>query len=203
MLFPVRPPLLIRKFYNRFTWKMEGVGNFVYLTFDDGPAPKYTEFVLDTLYQFKAKATFFCIGQNAEKNPGIYQRIISEGHSTGNHTWQHLNGWLTPKHEYISDVRRTEELIAPGLFRPPYGRIRMEQAEDIMQRHRIIMWDVLSYDYHPKVSPEKCYTNVIHHTRPGSIVVFHDSEKAFPKLEPVLPMYLKFLIDQGYKFATL
>lgn len=182
---------------------MDRVGKYVYLTFDDGPVPRYTEFVLDTLREFKAKATFFCIGNNVKENPGIFNRIQQEGHSVGNHTLQHLNGWLTPSHEYTEDVRKAEELIPTGLFRPPYGRIRMDQARVVMKKHKIIMWDVLSYDFHAKVSPEKCFKNVINHTRPGSIVVFHDSEKAFPKLEPVLPKYLRFLIENGYKFATL
>ena len=203
MLFPVSPPKLIRKFYHRFTWDKKGDGNFIYLTFDDGPVPEYTEYVLDTLQQFDAKATFFCIGQNTEKNPGIYQRMLREGHSTGNHTWQHLNGWMTPTGEYISDVRKTESLIPPRLFRPPYGRIRMKQAEEIMQHHQIIMWDVLSYDFHPKVTPDQCYRNVAEHSRPGSIVVFHDSEKAFRNLKPVLPKYLAFLKARGYRFGVL
>jgi len=203
MLFPVSPPALVRQFYRHFTWKMEGAEKIIYLTFDDGPVPVYTEFVLDALDEHQAKATFFCIGKNVEAHPDIYQRILRSGHSIGNHTWQHLNGWMHSTHAYTEDVRKAEELIPSGLFRPPYGRIRMEQAREIMQKHKIIMWDVLSYDFHPKVSPERCYKNVTEHSRPGSIVVFHDSEKAFRNVEKVLPKYLKFLNDEGYKFAAL
>ncbi len=170
----------------------------MFLTFDDGPVPEVTEFVLDVLDSHQVKATFFCVGNNVSKNPGIYNQIINNGHRVGNHTHLHKNGWLTGTDEYTQDVIEAARYIDSDLFRPPYGRIRKSQADVLTARYKIIMWDVISYDYSNSISPEQCLKNVITHTRPGSVIVFHDSVKAFRNLKKVLPAYLGFLKEQQF-----
>lgn len=199
MFTPVRPPYLLRRYYNRFTWSIPGADRKVYLTFDDGPVAGVTEFVLDTLDEFKVKATFFCIGSNVKKNPELYQRLLKSGHKTGNHTFLHKNGWLTNADDYVKDVAEAAQHISSGLFRPPYGRIKKAQAELLLPHYRIIMWDVLSYDFSPAVNPAQCLKNVITHTRPGSVIVFHDSQKAFRNVKQVLPGYLEFLLLNNFE----
>lgn len=205
MLFPVRPPWLLTRFFNRYTWRIPESSDqkTVYLTFDDGPVPQHTGFVLDVLKDYGALATFFCIGENAAQHPELTQRIITAGHSLGNHTNHHLNGWNTPLHEYLADVEMAAKVIPSKLFRPPYGRINMKQGRCLLENYRVIMWDVLSYDFETTVTPEHCYKNVIRYTRPGSIVVFHDSAKAAPNLEKTLPGYLAFLKNEGYECKPL
>jgi len=203
MFSPVRPPYLLRRYYSDFTWNIPGDENKVYLTFDDGPIPGATEFVLDTLDHFNVKATFFCIGNNVKTNPEIFERIKSDGHRVGNHTFNHKNGWLFNEEEYVRDVKDAADFIESGLFRPPYGRIKKSQAEILLKQYKIIMWDVLSYDYDQKVTPQQCLQNVISNTRPGSIIVFHDSLKAFRNVKEVLPKYLEFLVENNFVPVTL
>ena len=180
----------------------------IYLTFDDGPHPDATTFVLDELKKYGAKATFFCIGENVLKHPGLYKRIEEEGHAVGNHTQHHLNGWKTQNEIYLQDIAEASAHINTNLFRPPYGRIRSSQAKKIpgvMQKMnaRIIMWSVLSGDFDENITPEKCYQNVIDNSKAGSIVVFHDSQKAYMRLSYALPLTLHFFEEKGYQFATL
>ena len=198
MFNPVRPPYLIRRYYSRFTWSIPNEERKVYLTFDDGPIPEVTEFVLDILAEHNVKATFFCIGKNVSTNPDIYKRILDNGHRTGNHTHFHKNGWLTSADDYANDVNQAASLITSDLFRPPYGRIKKSQADSLTQHYKIIMWDVLSYDFLESLTPEQCLKNVTTNTRPGSVIVFHDSVKAFPRMKKVLPAYLRFLKDQQF-----
>ena len=198
MFTPVRPPYLLRRYYKDFTWNLPGEGRKVYLTFDDGPVPEVTDFVLDTLSRFNMKATFFCIGNNVKLHPDIFNRIRESGHRIGNHTFLHKNGWLTNKADYINDVAEAAQFISSDLFRPPYGRIKKSQAEYLLKQYKIIMWDVLSCDYDQSVSPQKCLHNVTSHTRPGSIIVFHDSSKAFRNVKEVLPQYLEFLLKNDF-----
>lgn len=153
----------------------------IYLTFDDGPHPVATPFVLDTLKKYNAKATFFCIGKNVAQHPDIYKRILLEGHTTGNHTHNHLNGSKNSNEEYIANIKEAKKYIDSNLFRPPYGRITGFQVKLLNRAFNIIMWDVLSADFDIHLSPEKCSRNVIKSAREGSIVVFHDSEKAFKR----------------------
>jgi peptidoglycan/xylan/chitin deacetylase (PgdA/CDA1 family) len=198
----VKSPGWLKMFYPRRLWKMKTAEKVIYLTFDDGPHPAMTTFVLDTLKKAGAKATFFCIGKNVATHPDIYQRILEEGHQTGNHTQQHLNGWKTSDAIYLRDVEAASGHISSRLFRPPYGRIKSSQARQL-KKYTIVMWDVLSGDFDESISEEKCLKNVIGNTGPGSIVVFHDSEKAASRLRFVLPRVLEFFMEKGYKFSAL
>jgi peptidoglycan-N-acetylglucosamine deacetylase len=201
----VKTNWLIKRMFSNYVWNIPNNENKVYLTFDDGPTPEITEWTLAQLKSYNAKATFFCIGDNVRKFPEIYQRISHEGHSTGNHTYNHLNGWKTSTNDYIDNVKlhqtersklNTEHSL---LFRPPYGKIKPSQSKNLRNLgYKIIMWDVISYDFDGKTAPEKCVENVLKNVQSGSIIVFHDSKKAFKNLEYVLPRTLKFLNENGF-----
>nr|WP_255592884.1 polysaccharide deacetylase family protein [Marixanthomonas sp. SCSIO 43207] len=192
----VTVPKFVQRIYPKRIWALPNNNNNVYLTFDDGPIPEVTPWVLDTLKQYNTKATFFCIGDNIKKHPDIYNRILAEGHSVGNHTFNHLNGWQTQPSEYIKNVEICETYLNQNtkLFRPPYGKLTSKQSRILQQKgYKIIMWSVLSYDYDNSVSEEKCLQNVLQHIKPGSIIVFHDSLKAQKNLRYVLPKVLDFM----------
>ncbi len=198
--------------YPDYLWNMPDKDKVIYLTFDDGPHPIATPFVLETLAKYDAKATFFCIGKNVAEHQDIYNTILKEGHSVGNHTQHHLNGWHTDDAEYIEDVKQAAKWIDTSLFRPPYGRIKRFQAKVLMQQlnkeaatipFRIVMWSVLSGDFDIDISGEKCFKNVKNNTGAGSIVVFHDSEKAFERLEYALPKTLDYFKQKGYVFKAI
>ena len=204
----------IKKIFNNLVWDIPNSDKKIYLTFDDGPIPEVTEWVLDILKSEEIKATFFCSGDNIKKHPEVYKRILAEGHQTGNHTFNHLNGWKTETNHYIDNFKlcETEHLklpIAIGtehsfLFRPPYGKIKPSQSKAIRQLgYKIIMWDVLSYDFDPTISVEKCLENVISNTEQGSIIVFHDSVKAEKNLKYVLPKAIQILKDKGFVFDVI
>lgn len=198
----VKTPWWLKRWYGAYEWSLPSREKILYLTFDDGPHPVATPFVLDALQRYHAKATFFCIGKNVQTHPELFKRITSEGHRVGNHTQHHLNGWKTPVSEYLADTATAASVIPGNLFRPPYGRIKKEQAK-ALKDYRIIMWDVLSGDFDTRISGEKCAHHVIWNARPGSIIVFHDSEKAFPRLEYALPAVLAYFSMQGYTFRHL
>ncbi|WP_439504303.1 polysaccharide deacetylase family protein [Sediminibacterium sp.] len=200
-MYLVKTPWWLRMIYSGYTWRMPLTDKAIYLTFDDGPHEVATPFVLDTLKQYQAKASFFCIGKNVRLHPEIYQRIIAEGHTVGNHTENHLNGWHTPNNEYLKNIQQAEEVIQSNLFRPPYGRIKRSQAKALDKQ--IVMWDVLSGDFDPNLTPEGCLAYCIKHTEAGSIVVFHDSAKAFDKMKYALPKMLDYFSHQGFKFKSL
>ena len=168
-------------------------GSTVYLTFDDGPTGPLTEEILSILKQYKARATFFCVGENVKKNPELFRKIQIEGHATGNHTHHHLNGWKTPVKDYLADIKEAAGYIPSRLFRPPYGRIKRSQVRAVGLDYRIIMWTALSMDYDPKVSPEECLKISIAGLKPGSILVFHDNQKAAEKVRYALPRFLEYL----------
>jgi peptidoglycan/xylan/chitin deacetylase (PgdA/CDA1 family) len=208
MRYFIKTPWLLRQLYPSRVWRIHTTEKIIYLTFDDGPHPEATGFVLDELKKFEAKATFFCIGKNVEAHPGIYNRILREGHAVGNHTQQHLNGWKTDNESYIKDVEDAASKIRSGLFRPPYGRLRSSQARRIptaLQHEyaKIIMWDVLSGDFDKEISGEQCFRNATGRSTGGSVIVFHDSEKALPRLQYALPRTLKFFAEKGYRFFHL
>lgn len=211
----IKTNALIKKIFSNYVWDVSNTENKIYLTFDDGPIPKITEWVLEELKKHDAKATFFCIGHNIEKHPEIFEKVINDGHSVGNHTFNHLNGWKTSTEEYLENslhwsISRWQ--TADGklqtanckLFRPPYGKIKNSQSKKLRQLgYKIIMWDVLSADYDTSISPEKCLKNVLQNVSSGSIIVFHDSIKAFPNLEYTLPKALKYWKEKGFVFEKL
>ena len=206
----VKTNRLVKMIFKNLIWDIPNSDKRIYLTFDDGPIPEVTEWVLDVLKQEKIKATFFCIGDNIKKHPSIYNRILSEGHQTGNHTFNHLNGWKTNTADYIANFKLcgAQQLkwnsTHSFLFRPPYGKIKTSQSEKIRQLgHKIIMWDVLSYDFDATLSPEKCLDNVISNTTQGSIIVFHDSLKAAKNMKYALPKAIQFLKRKGFVFDVI
>ncbi|NNV56051.1 polysaccharide deacetylase family protein [Limnovirga soli] len=208
MFYTVKVPWIFKKIRPSLVWKMPVEGKKIYLTFDDGPHPTATPFVLDQLKRFNAKATFFCIGKNVVENNAIYARILNEGHQVGNHTFNHLNGWKTNNTQYINNVLEAAKYIDSNLFRPPYGRISAFQSKLLMQADnahpfKIIMWSVLSGDFDTKLAPENCLKNIILHTKPGDIIVFHDSAKAWERLSFALPRFLKYFTDHQYEFCLL
>ncbi|GBL34910.1 chitooligosaccharide deacetylase [Filimonas sp.] len=202
----VKTPRLLKVAYAQYVWHVKEHANSIYLTFDDGPHPTITPFVLDELKKHHAKATFFCIGKNVALYPEIYQQILDEGHSVGNHTQNHLNGWKTENLEYYKNIKAASKLINTRLFRPPYGRMTYAQSlgvNRLFPKAKIIMWDVLSGDFDTELSPEECLNNVISATKPGSIIVFHDSEKAWERMHYTLPLFLEHCTAQGWKMKKL
>ena len=196
-------PLWLQWLYPSLIWHKSRKEKSIYLSFDDGPIPVVTPFVLNTLKSFNAKATFFCIGENIEKHPEIYERILADGHSVGNHTYNHLKGWKTENKIYLENVSQCAKLVKSNLFRPPYGRFKRSQISILNTQYSTVMWDVLSGDFDTKISPQKCLQNVMDHTRNGSIIVFHDSLKAFERLEYALPLALELLQEKGFEFEKL
>jgi peptidoglycan/xylan/chitin deacetylase (PgdA/CDA1 family) len=202
-MYLARTPALIKPLLKEFIWHMTGSERTVYLTFDDGPIPEVTPWVLDTLAEYEAHATFFCIGRNAQENPGLLARIRAEGHSVGNHTYAHSNGWNTPTPAYLRDVLLCQSITGTKLFRPPYGRISREQSRALGKRFSLIMWDVLSGDFDTTIDGARCLRNVVDHCTAGSIIVFHDSLKAEPRLRTALPLALDHLVKEGYALHAL
>ncbi|RKD13274.1 polysaccharide deacetylase [Pelobium manganitolerans] len=243
MLFLTKTPYLLKKIYPKhLIWHKTRTEKVIYLTFDDGPIPIVTPWVLNTLKKFDVKATFFCIGDNIRKHPAIFEQLKAEGHAVGNHTFNHLNGWKTANETYLGNIAQCQQLTKTPLFRPPYGRIKFSQirrlheyqnsreqgarskeqgikskdegtmSKDGLQSSQIsnlasqisiIMWDVLSGDFDPSLSPQKCLANTLKHTENGSIVVFHDSQKAWERLEYVLPRAIEHWKNEGYSFGLL
>jgi len=196
----------LMKIFPELIWRLKGQqredDDSVYLTFDDGPTPGVTTWVLDQLRQYDAKGTFFCLGKNVEKYPDLYRQIIDEGHAVGNHTYSHLKGWQTNNTEYYNDIQLANDLMSSTLFRPPYGSIKTSQIKNISEEFNIVMWDVLSQDYSQTIAPQKVLSNVLGSVKGGSIVVFHDSLKAQPNLNYVLPRMLKEL-QSKYEFRKI
>jgi peptidoglycan/xylan/chitin deacetylase (PgdA/CDA1 family) len=200
------------RFFSNYIWRFSLDKKELFLTFDDGPTPEITKFVLDELQKHQAKATFFCIGKNIVKHPEIFEAIINEGHSVGNHTQNHLNGWKSETESYINDFLKVEKTLQLcnfknlklNLFRPPYGKIKNKQAKEIINKgYQIIMWDVLSADFNTSISSEKCLENVLKNTNKGSIIVFHDSVKAAEKIRFVLPKVLEIFSKKGFVFKAI
>ncbi|MCW2117903.1 polysaccharide deacetylase family protein [Flavobacterium sp. 7A] len=210
----VKTHSILKKIFSKYVWDLPNEQNKVYLTFDDGPTPEITSWVLDLLKKHNAKATFFCIGKNIEQQPELFQRIIQEQHAIGNHTNDHANGWATTKDLYIKSVVACANSISKhiisntnlptSLFRPPYGKIKTAQINALKkQGYKIIMWDVLSADFDLSITKEKCLENVISNIQSGSIIIFHDSVKAFPNLKYTLPKVLNFIDKNNLQCATV
>jgi len=208
MKYFVKTPWFIRKLYSFYTWRISTTEKTLFLTFDDGPHPEATNFVLNELRDHNALATFFCIGKNVLAYPDIYKRILDGGHSVGNHTQNHLNGWKTPNDVYLKDIAEAANYIDSNLFRPPYGKISLFQARNLKaamkgRKAKVIMWDVLSADFDGGITNEECLQNVIFNSKAGSIIVLHDSEKCFEKLKYCLPRMLHHFTEKGFKFLSL
>ncbi len=198
----------IQRYFYRYLWRMTPSENAIYLTFDDGPNDIVTPQVLEILSNQNVPATFFCVGENIQKYPTIVERIVSEGHSIGNHTHNHIKGWNYPSKEYLLNVKKAQFAIQPfantTLFRPPYGRISKKQGTELIQLgFKIVMWDILSYDYNKHIHIENCIKNISKKTRNGSIIVFHDSLKAQAQLLQILPIYIENMIQKGFIFKAL
>jgi peptidoglycan/xylan/chitin deacetylase (PgdA/CDA1 family) len=205
-MYLFKSPLLLKKLYPQLIWDIKQDKPCIYLTFDDGPIPIVTPFVLNILKQYNAKATFFCIGDNVRKHPDIFDQVKNEGHAIGNHTYNHLRGWETDDEVYIKNTLKADELLHTKLFRPPYGRIRKSQIKllkNAIPGVKIIMWDVLSGDFDIDLDPDKCLKSVLKYTKSGSIVVFHDSLKAFNRLEYALPRAMEAWSKAGFEFSPL
>ncbi len=199
----VHPPQVVKNIFSNITWNINTDRKVVYLTFDDGPIPDVTEKILFALDLFDAKATFFCVGENVKRYPHIYKKILDNGHTTGNHTFSHLNGIKTDTKDYIENIEKASKYINSNLFRPPHGRIKTSQQKIIEQNYKIILWDVLSYDFDRQISKEKCFGNVKHFTRPGSVIVFHDNIKATNNMFYALTQTLLLYKEAGYSFEAI
>jgi len=207
-LYFVHPPELLKCLYpGNLIWDIpqrENEPPAVYITFDDGPHITATPYVLEQLKAYNARATFFCIGKNIRQHPDLYRQILAEGHGTGNHTQTHMNGWKTKTEHYLENIQEAAQLISSKAFRPPYGRIRLKQARALTEAgYRIYMWDVLSADFDTSISPEQCWAHIAEHLKPGSILVFHDSAKAWERMQYALPKTLALCKEKGWAMRAL
>ena len=210
MLYVVKTPNFVKKIFSSLTWHIATEEKNIYLTFDDGPTPEITNWVLNELEKYNAKATFFCIGKNILNHPSIFKTILEKGHRIGNHTNNHLNCWKKNTKTYIKNIAQAQNVInlnanqQEKLFRPPYGKLTNSVRKRVLKKgYKIIMWDILSGDFDTKISNEKCLKNVLNNSSNGSIIVFHDSVKASEKLKYVLPKTLKHFSEKGYTFKPV
>jgi len=206
----IKTNTFIKKIFSNYVWDSPNTENKIYLTFDDGPTPDITEWVLEELKKHQVKATFFCIGKNIDSHPNLFKKVIDEGHAIGNHTYNHLNGWKTISEEYLKNIFLCQSEINKiksengKRFRPPYGKINKFQSRKLRKLgYKIIMWDVLSGDFDQTITPEKCLENVLKNVVAGSIIIFHDSVKAYKNLKYALPLSLEILKERGYKFEII
>ena len=205
-MYLIRTPWLLKKLYPDLVWNIDDNSKSIYLTFDDGPIPVVTPFVLNTLKQYNARATFFCIGDNVRKYPDVFKQVKNEAHAIGNHTFNHLKGWDADDQDYLNNFLKADKLIGSMLFRPPYGRIKRSQVKLLQHAKpglKIIMWNVLSADFDINLKPGKCLDNVSKNTKGGDIVLFHDSLKAKDRMEYALPRALEYWSKKGFKFKAI
>jgi peptidoglycan/xylan/chitin deacetylase (PgdA/CDA1 family) len=202
-LLLIQPKPLLKRLYPKSVWNIKTEEKAIYLTFDDGPVPVLTEWVLDELKKYNAKATFFCVGANIQKHPEIFERIKSEGHTAANHTIHHIKGFKTTVKDYLAEAEACRKLVENNLFRPPYGQLKRSQFKALRTNgFKIIFWDVISYDYE-KIREEQCLKNVISHTKKGSVVLFHDNVKAEKNLRYTLPLFLKHFANLHFEFKAI
>jgi peptidoglycan-N-acetylglucosamine deacetylase len=198
-----QPNYLVKQLYRGALWKVKSEGKEIYLTFDDGPVPGLTEWVLDELKRYGAKATFFCVGDNIRKYPDVFRRIIDEGHTAANHTMHHLKGFKSNVRTYLKEADECRELVGNDLFRPPYGQLTRLQYKALKRKgYRVVFWDVISYDYE-NIHPRQCLNTTLRNTRSGSIVLFHDNVKAEKNLRYTLPLFLKHFANLRFEFKAL
>ena len=207
---PITTPKVVKSLFPTLTWDIPTKSKDIYLTFDDGPTPEITNWVLDNLKRFNAKATFFCIGKNVEQHPNIFQQIVKDGHSIGNHTQNHVKGWKMATKSYLSEVVLCEKVFkgenfkSEKLFRPPYGQITPKQIKKLQELgYKIVMWNVLSIDWDNSLTEETCLKNIMNHTGSGSIIVLHDSVKASKNMTYVLPKVLEYFTKKGFTFKRI
>jgi len=198
-----QPPFLYRILFPGAVWRIDRSKKQVFLTFDDGPIPKVTPWVLDLLGRHGIKACFFCVGDNVRKYPEIYRMILERGHAVGNHTYHHRQGLTSRTKSYRANTCQASELIDSPYFRPPHGHMRFRQVLALRKKYKIVMWDVVTRDYSKKMTAKGVFNVVERYTRPGSIIVFHDSVKAWPRLQTALPQAVDWLKEQGYSFGVL
>jgi peptidoglycan/xylan/chitin deacetylase (PgdA/CDA1 family) len=198
-----KTPNLAKKIFPKLTWQQENVENAVYLTFDDGPTPGVTSWILNQLRQYEAQATFFCLGRNVVLYPELFEEIVLQGHSVGNHTYSHINSWKSSSKQFLIDIESCERVFHSKLFRPPYGKLKPGVRSKILEKYQIVMWDVMSYDFDEGITAKQCVDNVIQNIKAGSIIVFHDSLKAKNNLRASLPIILKHIHDCGFKMHAL
>ncbi|QDH77581.1 polysaccharide deacetylase family protein [Echinicola soli] len=202
-------PKIVKWLFPKLTWNRSRQDHYIYLTFDDGPVPGVTDFVLDELGKHHVKATFFCVGDNVRKHPDLAKRIVEEGHQIGNHTYNHLNGSKTEDARYFDNIAKCSDTIyevtkiRPSLFRPPYGRIKGKQATFLSKDFEVVMWDVLSGDFDQNQPPKTCLLKTKRHTQNGAIILFHDQQKTAAVIREVLPAYLRFIQESGFQAALL
>jgi peptidoglycan/xylan/chitin deacetylase (PgdA/CDA1 family) len=197
-----QPAIYLRWLYPRAYWRMDRHERSVYLTFDDGPIPESTPFILQTLRQFGIKATFFMVGDNVRKNLDLYQQILDEGHQVGNHTHNHISGFRHSLHNYSYNVEKANAYIKSHLFRPPHGWMRISQYALLSRKYKVVMWDLVTRDYSKWMNAQDIINNVKRYARPGSIITFHDSLKSIDKLRTALPECITWLKEQGYEFKV-
>lgn len=204
-MFIEQPPLLYRLLYPRTIWRIRNEGEkTVYLTFDDGPIPEITPWVLDTLDTYGVKATFFCVGDNVRKYPEVYAEVIRRGHHVGNHSFNHMQGWKHKTATFVENAQKASEYIQSNLFRPPHGHMRLPQTGALMLAgYQVVMWDVVTRDYSKRLTPQRVLENVKRYTRDGSVIVFHDSLKAEKNMKYALPKAIEWLLEEGYSFKML
>lgn len=199
----ITTPYILRMFYPSLLWEMPKGEKKIYITFDDGPHPTITPQVIDILKKFNAKATFFCVGNNIKRYKDTFDMIVNEGHSVGGHTYNHEKGWNTKTNKYVDSVNKSQELIKSSLFRPPHGRIKSSQIRKLKNNYKLVAWTVISYDWDKSLSAEDCFNNVIKNADDGSIVVFHDSEKAEKNMIPALTKVLEYYSEKGFTFDSM
>ena len=194
---------ILQMLFPSLIWNLPSKEKVIYITFDDGPNPELTPFILQELDKYNAKATFFLLGKEVDSHPSLYKDILQANHSVGNHTYSHLNGWATKNSKYFSDIEKCHSIMNSKLFRPPFGRIKPSQIRHLKKAFKIVMWDVLSWDFHKNTSAEKCFKIVKEKTKNGSIIVFHENDKAIKNVKYCLPKMLEHFSKQGYEFKAI
>lgn len=202
-MFIEQPPRLYRAVFHGTVWRLPQDEKCVYLTFDDGPIPEITPWVLDVLDRYDIKATFFCVGDNVRKYPDVYRMVLDRGHNVGNHTYNHIQGIRSWSSRYVENVEKAAALIDSNLFRPPHGHMRLPQLARLKKKYRVIMWDVVTRDYSPHMTAKGVFNVVKRYTRNGSIIVFHDSLKAGDRMKEALPKAIEWLREEGYRFKRI
>ena len=201
-MFIEQPPQFIRRLYPRACWRMDSSERAVYLTFDDGPIPEVTPWVLDVLDKYRIKATFFMVGDNVRKHPDEFKMVVDRGHRVGNHTYNHLKGMAVHTDHYVANIDKADCYLSTNLFRPPHGLMRLRQYRALCERYHIIMWDLVTRDYNPKLNGRQILRKVQQYARPGSIITFHDSLRATHNLYYALPRAIEWLLAEGYEFKV-